>query len=178
MDYDGSDVGLYSMAGKGNCGVGPTTGSPSAGGFVIELHYAPVLLPYGKACRGSLAVAPAIGSTGTSTLGSPFSYELTGGATAGNVSVLLVGLSNTADGALYLPFDVSGIGATPASDCWQNSSSTLAFLLPMVGGKSSFPLTWPTTPSLKGLEVFSQFAVDDPAISGFSVTQGGVVRLY
>src|SRR5690606_1023451 len=71
-----NDTGIYHMLGKGACGVGPASGSPSPGGFVMQFYGQPMLMPYGKGCPGSNQAIPQIGSTGSAVLGQSFAFTM------------------------------------------------------------------------------------------------------
>lgn len=177
MDFS-RDSGLYSMVAKGPCVTGPTSASPSVGGFVIQFHYGPILMPYGKACIGSGSAAAKISSVGSSTLGSAFTIQCTGAPTASQLAVLVLGASATMSASLRLPFDLSGASVSSGTNCWQNVSTDILLFNTVAGGSASQVLVIPNSSSIKGLEVFSQWAVDDPGIGSFSTTQGGVFRIH
>lgn len=65
---------------------------------------------------------------------------------------------------------------TPAKACWQNIDLLLLTLLPVSSGNAFLQVTIPNNPILKGLQVFSQFVIDDPGVSGLTTTAGGVIR--
>ena len=169
------DSGIYSLIGKGSCGTGPTSGSVGGGGLVIQFYYSPMAMPLGKGCPGSASSSPRIGSTGSATLGSKFSFTMSGAPANSKNSVFLLGASDTTDiSSARLPVDLSAL--TPAKSCWQSVSADLLVFLAISSGGSSIGGTLPTSTSIKGVPIFGQFAVDDPGIGGFSTTQGAVIR--
>jgi hypothetical protein len=169
------DIGIYSALGKGSCTTIPTAAKGvGRGGFVMKLIYTPMLMPFGKGCKGSNGKIPQIGSSGSATLGGAFTFTMSDAPTNSKNSVFLVGLSNLLDGPTRLPFNLSVM--TNGKGCWQNTDALLIVFLPVTAGKATLPVTIPNSAALKGLHVYSQFAVDDPTLGGFTVTQGGVIR--
>ena len=92
-------------------------------------------------------------------------------------ALLILGATNRFNGASRLPINVSRLGMTPAKDCWLNTQLFLVNSVRMIAGKGSFPAGIPNNASLKGIEAFTQYVVDDPGIGSFTTTQGGLVRI-
>ena len=169
------DTNIFSVLGKGSCSSPPATAKgSSAGGFVIKFFYAPMLMPYGKGCKGSNGKIPQIGSTGAAILGSPFTFTMTDVPATSKAAIFIAGLSNTDDGATRLPLDLSFL--TTAAGCWQNTDMPIFVILPITSWQVTMPEVIPNNPAIKGLPIYSQFVADDPGIGGFTSTQGGVIR--
>lgn len=149
------------------------------GGFVLKLFYGGDLLPYGRASAGTGGVFPIIGSSGGGAKigNSTFQIDLAGGPSNGTGALLIIGASNRLDNTTRLPVNLTKLGLTTAKDCWQETNILFAFFRSMGAGKASFPAGIPNNTSLRGLEVFTQWAVDDPTLGSFTTTQGGLIRI-
>ncbi|MCA8956076.1 MAG: hypothetical protein KDC87_08375 [Planctomycetes bacterium] len=156
-----------------------TGASVSPGGYVLKLFYGGDLMPYGRACGATSSAMPVIGSAGGgATVGNnTFAVTMAGASTAASNAFFVLGFSNrqTSVGQVRLPLDLST--ATPATNCWQNADLLIGFPVPMAAGASTVPAPIPNDNTLRGLELFTQFAADEPLVSGFVTTQGGLVRI-
>ncbi len=155
-------------------------GGLTVGGYVLKLFSNGDLMPYGKVCApGAATTLPTIGSTGGgATLGnSSFEITLAGGNPSGRSAFFLLGMSNrvTSIGSIRLPIDLSP--ATPVPGCWQSADLLLGFATAMTTGNVRIPAPIPNNNALRGVEVFAQFAVDEPLMQSFVTTQGGLVHV-
>ena len=157
-------------------------GNPSAmakaeladGGYIMKFFTAAVLMPFGKGCQAGNGRVPTIGGVGTTTLGNnSFALTVTNPPTNSRLAVLLVGTSRLTGPSGALPID---LGPTGARGCWQNASAAAIQFVPFTGNLN-FPAPIPNDPKLKGIDVFAQFAVDDPTRALFATTQGGLLHL-
>jgi hypothetical protein len=148
------------------------------GGLVLKMFYNGELMPYGRACAGTGGVFPQISSSGGGAKvgNSSFQIDLSGGPATGKQAFLVIGTSNRLDSTTRLPVNLSNLGMSNATDCWQETNILFAFLRPMVAGKASFPAAVPNNASLSGLQAYTQWAVQDLPM-GFTTTQGGLIRI-
>ncbi len=184
MDFTSDASMRYVFPAKSAC----TTNDPPAshagssvsnGGYVLKLFYNGDLLPYGRACAGTGGVFPIIGSSGGGAKpgNTTFQIDLSGGPTNGKQALLVLGTSNRLDNATRLPVNLSSLGLTTAVNCWEETNILFAFFRTMTVGKASFPAGIPNNSNLSGVEVFTQWAVDDPTLGSFTTTQGGLIRI-
>ncbi|MHC4899651.1 MAG: hypothetical protein ACYTGW_21375, partial [Planctomycetota bacterium] len=103
--------------------------------------------------------------------------DLSGGPTNGKRALLVIGTSNRLDNATRLPVNLSKLGMTSAINCWQETNILFGFFSAMAAGKASFPAGIPNDTRLRGVEVFTQWAVDDPGLGSFTTTQGGLIKV-
>jgi hypothetical protein len=129
--------------------------------------------PYGAGCTGSLGV-PAWSSISNSrpVLGTTLNTEITN--VPNGLAVLGLGVSNTASGALTLPFDLTVIGMT--------GCTLLADpLVSQVVSGSPPTVTWslavPNDPALIGFVLFGQAFPLDPAANPFGFTASNAARI-
>ncbi|MHC5072305.1 MAG: hypothetical protein ACYTGO_17655, partial [Planctomycetota bacterium] len=155
-------------------GTGVTTG-----GYVLKLFYGGDLLPYGRACAGTGGVFPVISSSGGGAKvgNSGFKIDVAGAPVTGKRALLVIGVSNRLDNATRLPTNLSKLGMTPATDCWQETNILFGFFQALAAGKASFPAGIPNDTRLRGVEVFTQWAVDDPGLGSFTTSQGGLIKV-
>jgi len=151
----------------------------ASGGYVLKLFYNGDLLPYGRACAGTGGVFPVISSSGGGAKvgNSSFRIDLKGGPINGKRALLVLGVSNRLDNTTRLPVNLSGLGMTPATNCWQEANVLFGFFTSMAAGISAFPAPIPNDAKLTGLEAFTQWAVDDPTLGSFTTSQGGLIKI-
>ncbi|MHC5072306.1 MAG: hypothetical protein ACYTGO_17660 [Planctomycetota bacterium] len=184
MNFTSDATMRYVFPAKSGC----TTNDPPSthtgnsvrnGGYVLKLFYNGDLMPYGRACAGTGGVFPAISNSGGGAKigNSGFKIDLSGGPTNGKRALLVIGTSNRLDNATRLPVNLSKLGMTPATNCWQETNILFGFFSSMAAGKASFPAGIPNDTRLRGVEVFTQWAVDDPGLGSFTTTQGGLIKV-
>jgi hypothetical protein len=128
-------------------------------------------------CPGSRG-NPAIGWSGLPELGATYTISLQRGA-ASSPAVLLLGLSNTAWGALPLPFPLSVIGGGPS--CFIQASGEAQIVLPTnATGQASIQITVPSVYTLVSVPFYHSWLTIDPAAPanplGITSSDGAVAR--
>jgi hypothetical protein len=134
----------------------PTSNSMTA------IHYSPFDsggdVSYGPGCQGNGTWEPTDSSIGQPIAGnSAFRLGLFA-ADGGDVLLALIGLSNTNFGAIPLPFDLAGIGATP--NCFLRTDIVITLVGVATGtgpGEGQLTIGLPIPPDLSGARIFRQW---------------------
>ena len=137
-------------------GTPPATGSLSnSSGLAMELCFETNdASAYGQGCPGSNNMTPMHGYGGSAKLGSKLSFDLANAIPSRPV-ILIMGWNNRSP----LPIDLSAAGA-PGCFLYQSLDLSGA-LATNSSGAASAPLPIPSSTSLTGMKIYTQFAILD-----------------
>ncbi len=136
-------------------------------GLAIGVDYVEgVQFTYGKGCRGDGGKVPVIGALNGFPIVGNRNYSITlGSARPQSTALLLWGLSDKRWGSFTLPLDLGNAGIT---NCTLYAAADFVWSAPTFGGSPGtgqalvkFPI--PAIGTLKGLNLYFQWAVVDPA---------------
>jgi hypothetical protein len=129
---------------------------------------------FGAGCAGSAGV-PQLESTSLPWVGGTLTLRLSNLPRQMPVALNL-GFSNSAWGALSLPFPLAGIGMP---GCWLLVSPDILCSIPGTSGTTTFGIAIPNDPSLVGLSFHNQAVVLDPGANplGLTTSNGGTGRI-
>ena len=117
---------------------------------------------FGAGCPGSNGLVPELNPVGTPGLGGAFVVEVLNLPAAVNLVYMGLGFSDTINGALALPANLTPFGLT---GCTAYTSLESGFLVPNTGTQADWSVTIPNDPGLVGLDFFNQAYPIDQGLS-------------
>jgi hypothetical protein len=130
--------------------------------------------PFGSGCAGSAGV-PRLDAESLPWIGSALTLRLSN-LPPQMPAALNLGFSNSAWGALSLPFPLTGIGMP---GCWLLVSPDVLCSIPGTSGTTTFRIQIPFDPSLVWVSFHNQAIVLDPGANplGLTTSNGGTSRI-
>ena len=118
-------------------------------------------LPYGAACGGQNG-APAIQVSGTPSLGTTYTIELTSAPPA-TTTVLFIGASDSEWMGLPLPIDLGSLGGMAGCAIHASGEITVQLITDAMGA-ASWDFSVPNHPLALGAEIYHSFLIYDPSV--------------
>ena len=144
-------------------------------GIKVRFTFSPlVMLEFGSGCAGTMGLTPNLDCIGAPHVGTQI-VVTADQATPNGLGLFLFGYSRRQDGALSLPLDLGGGCTLLVATDWIDVQTIAAT------GMAAALLTIPSTASLRGTVLYTQFAQFDsssPASLPFALSEAGVLSVF